>query len=157
MEDKHLPDLLVCQQLFPYPLPCVKLDMNISCLNVPQDAQNLRGCCCPQSHDWLNRVNWLLLCYSVLGSSLVVLSSPWKESLENSIVNIKCSFSQPKCPCQFPKSSNSQTHVNRFFFTWCNSGLEVWRDEKTKPKCCSTLLQFVTFPSSGLEYLNILK
>ncbi|KAL2307202.1 hypothetical protein Nmel_000152 [Mimus melanotis] len=41
-----------------------------------------------QLHDWLNHVNWLLLCYRVLGSSLVVLSSPWKESLEKSVLFI---------------------------------------------------------------------
>lgn len=100
-------------------------------------------------------VSWFLLCSWLF---------PWKESLEKSVViNIKYYFfsfslSFLKCACYFPKSRNSQTYVNRFFFMWHNCqdlrcGGVRKQSQSAVALCCSLL----GFPFLPLEYLNILK
>jgi len=51
MEDKHLPDLLVCQQLsLSSSCSFVKLDIDLSYLNMSEDLQMSVSCCRPLSY-----------------------------------------------------------------------------------------------------------
>lgn len=125
---------------------CIKPDINIPYLNGPQDVQSLHGCCCPLNYTICWTMWFGSSCVnSVLGSSLVVLSSLWKESLEKSVVvNIKCYFflaAQISLNVRviFLKAITRKRAYTDFsshgiiVTTWGLEGGE-------KPKICSTLL-----------------
>lgn len=79
----------------------IKLDINLSYLNMSEDLKSICELLLPsQFCNLLNCVGLQLTYYNVLSSSMVVLSSCWKESFIACFIDLSCTLGKCRVHCK---------------------------------------------------------
>lgn len=79
----------------------IKLDINLSYLAISEDLKNICELLLPsQFCNLQNSVGLLLTYYNVLSSSVVVLSSCWKESSTACFIDLSCTLGKCRVHCK---------------------------------------------------------